>query len=106
MEYVKNPQVVYHRNGVCGEGFNVVAFEGMGDNKGMDFIAITFSNPEIDPDLPKRTGFTAVLRLNDLIHLLIDPRTPLKEIDAWRGDVFEPEVLQAIRDNWNKDSLR
>jgi hypothetical protein len=76
----------YHRNGISGEGFWTIIFEGGegSDCAGQTFVATFFPNEENE-------CFTAVLRLNDL--------TKANAGGCMRGDHFHDE-LKVIVENY------
>ncbi len=71
-------QIEYHRNGVCGEPFHVVAFR-WGRTR---LIAIVFETP----------WYVAV----------ITPDGPGGLADRWRGDDFEVPLREAI-ERWTDE---
>lgn len=82
-------EIAYHRNGVHGEPFYVIAFQS--DDK--DMIGVVFDYEEAD-------AYEA--------HLPVNPRTAVfdRELlakgeirfmeNSWRGDVFDPFLRQSI----------
>lgn len=73
--------VARHRNGVCGEPFEVVLFEDQG-TEGSRKLAIVFEEPH----------YCAVLDVAKLAAGDIDFGS-----NSWRGDHFEESLRQAIR---------
>jgi hypothetical protein len=73
--------VDYHRNGISGEGFHVVQFDGArgSDVEGRRFVAVVFDAP----------GHVSVL---DREQLAVGD-----EAEHWRGDRFEPELRAHVR---------
>lgn len=81
MKYVKKIHAVeYHRNGVCGEPFNVITFTSQDDNA---MIATIFESP----------GHVAVLSLG----LLAEGNIRFGS-NSWRGDRYEDELRTAIKE--------
>lgn len=76
-------QIEYHRNGVAGNGFNVVLFKSGKE----PMIAFLFEEP----------CNIAVMRRNDIT----EGRISMAEGAAFRGDHFEPELRKAIQDKWD-----
>ena len=94
---VSNPRVVFHRNGDYGEDFYVVLFDSEEKEfKGEKFIAITFSSNSPEQGVVQRRGFTAILRISDILEYALNPKLDIRNLPAWRGDRFEPEILEAI----------
>lgn len=91
-------EIVYHRNGVGGEGFWAVRFLGPDDQGNEnEFLGIVFEEPRycailsmrhrsraIDVDGPNFTGFLSMAETDIPIGV------------AWRGDRYEPELREAI----------
>lgn len=71
-------EIAYHRNGIAGEGFHVVRFT----HARQRMLAIVFATP----------GQCAVLDAT----LLADNCISMASGNAWRGDMFEPALRQAI----------
>jgi hypothetical protein len=82
--------IAYHRNGISGVGFHVVAFETPDSNDTM--IAIVFPGrgrvAVLNGDLAVRgrRGGGPEIRMGE---------------NSWRGDRFEPELREAIKE-WEK----
>ena len=79
--------IVYHRNGVSGDGFHVVRFtsaEGEGE-----FVAILFEQEKS----------CAVLNVPQIVAGNIG----FAMGNSWRGDNFEPELREAIAE-WQTHS--
>lgn len=82
-------QIEFHRNGIAGEGFYAILFtsdsDGMGGVEGDSlFVATLFDEP----------GYCAVLRVPDLSEA---DKGVTFGINSWRGDVFEDELRQAVK---------
>lgn len=77
-ERINVKQVSYHRNGVSGEGFFAVLFERGG---GHLMVASVFDAP----------GAVAVYQVDFLSTVGV-----LFGDNSWRGDVFEPQLREAI----------
>lgn len=80
----------YHRNGVCGVGFYAVLFD---DKEHGRMIASIFD--DIDAKNPK--GYCAVYS----VPALADGNIAFAGGNSWRGDVFESELIPALRE-WLK----
>ena len=80
---VKILQVAWHRNGIAGEAFHVVRFQ----NDEQNMVGIVF----------KDRGHVAVLD-TDLLH---DGIIAMGE-NSWRGDVFEPQLREAVEQYDNR----
>jgi hypothetical protein len=80
-ETMKIYEIVSHRNGVAGNGFYVVRFDGRKEGGTKNMIATVF---------PER-GNVAVFS----IPLLADNNITFGQ-NSWRGDDFEPELRKAI----------
>ena len=81
----------YHRNGVGGVGFKVGLFIDPDEGP---MLFITFVDDEQLPEA-RNHGYTAVLRLSDLVDIANHDRT-VDEISAWRGDVYEAEIAPLL----------
>lgn len=99
-QLVANPEVAFHRNGVCGASFHVVAFDGApgSDVAGRRFVATVFAED----------GHVAVLSLGgvyDGAGQRIADGAPNVD-DAWRGDHFESELRAAIAKHQRAEEAR
>jgi hypothetical protein len=77
-------RIAYHRNGVGGEGFYVLAFRGTDrDDKGLkrDMVGVVFPEP----------GHVAVFDRDMLATGEIG-----FGVNSWRGDQYEPELRAAL----------
>jgi len=81
-------KVAYHRNGVCGEGFNVVTF----NYKDIDTRPV--KNRHMIGVLFEEQGQCAVLDIDELTKDNIE----FASGNSWRGDHFEVELRQKIKD--------
>lgn len=75
-------QVDHHRNGICGAPFHAVLFRG---EKNRLFVGVVFEGK----------GQIAVL---DVMHLSDKKVGVTFGKNSFRGDVFEPELRQAVSD--------
>ena len=101
MRNMKLIKVAYHRNGVAGEGFHVVAFRFRHDGKYRRMVATLFSTAE--PELGEVhpcNGRLAVLDADCAAAGVIE-----RPDNQWRGDDFEPQLRQWIA-QWDVDRER
>lgn len=77
---LKIDRVRYHRNGVCGEGFYVIAFRERQGRKFVPYIGVLFGNPIEEPG--KFIAECAVINPADIT-------------DTRRGDHYEPSLRAA-----------
>jgi len=76
----------WHRNGVCGESFEVVTFDMAEDSQPRKMVAIRFPDDDNKDDFnPPRI---AVLDIAMLAQGIIE----MSEGNAWRGDRFADEL--------------
>ena len=76
-------QIAYHRNGVSGEGFHAVIFDGAADEGRM--VAFVFPSP----------FHVAVVNVDKLA----DPAIGVTfGENSWRGDRYERELREAIKE--------
>jgi len=76
----------WHRNGVCGESFEVVTFDMAEDSQPRKMVAIRFADDDNKDDFnPPRI---AVLDIAMLAQGIIE----MSEGNAWRGDRFSDEL--------------
>ena len=75
--------IACHRNGICGEPFEVVLFEDQGP-EGSRKVAILFEEPHYCAVLD-----VAKLAAGDIAF----------GSNSWRGDNYEPSLRQAIHSN-------
>lgn len=92
-KYVCEPHLAWHRNGISGASFYVVHFKSVLNDK--SYIGISFYDAEADEEHDNH-GCTAVLLLEDMVHLA-SGEISVNETSRWRGDVFEPEIRDLIR---------
>lgn len=82
-------QIEWHRNGVAGTGFYAILF----DNKEHGLmLAILFDEP----------GYCAVVRVEDLSQ---DERGVTFGINSWRGDRYEDELREAVKNQRETNRL-
>ncbi len=85
-------QVEWHRNGICGQGFWVVLFDGINHS-------VSGAFPDANLGLMvaivhEQKNYCSVLRVADLS----DPSKKASfGVNSWRGDYFEPELREAIK---------
>lgn len=79
---IKVRKIAYHRNGICGTGFHAITFST--DKEKGTFVATVF---------PER-GNVAVFQLDLLGQEVIEFGK-----NSWRGDHFEDQLRDAIREN-------
>jgi hypothetical protein len=79
---MKIKEVDYHRNGVCGNGFNVVTFEDA-MRKGRLMVGVVFDEP----------GSCAVFDCEMLGNGIIK-----FGVNSWRGDDYESALRNAIEE--------
>ena len=86
---IKIQEIAHHRNGVGGEPFYVVRFRNAPYSKTEEheFIAILF----------EQGGYCAVIAIS----LIDSVGVAFAGGNSWRGDVFEPELRDAIA-KWEK----
>ena len=87
---LKITDLAHHRNGITGTPFDVVLFEER-DPEGSRKVAILF---------PQR-GHCAVL---DVAKLAAGDIAFLS--NSWRGDVYEPDLLNALAASYQRDGRR
>ena len=76
----------WHRNGVCGEYFEVITFDMAEDSQSRKMVAIRFPDDDNKDDFnPPRI---AVLDVAMLAQGIIE----MSEGNAWRGDRFSDEL--------------
>jgi hypothetical protein len=75
----------WHRNGVCGESFEVVTFDMAEDSQPRKMVAIRFKDDQNDEWVSPRI---AVLDVAMLAQGIIE----MGEGNAWRGDRFSDEL--------------
>jgi hypothetical protein len=81
--------IARHRNGVCGEPFEVALFKERGP-QGSRKVAILFDEPRYCAVLD-----VAMLAAGDIAF----------GSNSWRGDDYEPSLRQAIRQQQAKEAL-
>ena len=80
---MKIQKSAYHRNGVSGEGFNVLTFNWSDEAKtNRHMVAVVFEGQ----------GQCAVLDIDELVEDNIE----FAQGNSWRGDHFERELREAI----------
>lgn len=89
---IKIIEVSYHRNGICGEPFHVVLFKWK------------------DEDAHRKPWRNMLAHVFDDAHYCavhcLDMPTVKFGVNSWRGDHFDPEMRQAIKDNESSGSVR
>jgi hypothetical protein len=75
--------IACHRNGICGEPFEVVLFEDQGP-EGSRKVAILFNDPHYCAVLDVAKLAAGDIRFGS---------------NSWRGDNYEPDLRQAIHAN-------
>ena len=82
---IKIKEVTYHRNGICGNGFDVVLFDHK-DEKNVNhrMVGIVF----------EESGNVAVLDVDQTAQGNI----AFAGGNSWRGDWFEDELRKAIKE--------
>ena len=76
----------WHRNGVCGEYFEVITFDMAEDSQPRKMVAIRFPDDDNTEDFnPPRIAFLDVAMLAQGI-------IEMDEGNAWRGDRFSDEL--------------
>ncbi len=95
MEVRKIKEIAYHRNGISGEGFDVINFTSHIEGEGKDrrMVGIVFPGQ----------GRVAILDIDELNKENIK----FAYGNSWRGDKFEPELREALeqdRIKWYKDN--
>jgi hypothetical protein len=81
--------IAFHRNGICGEPFEIVLFEDRGP-EGSRKLAILFDEPH----------YCAVLDVAKLAAGDIEFGS-----NSWHGDNYEPHLRQAIHANNERSKL-
>lgn len=84
---IKDVHIDYHRNGVCGNGFYVATFKWMDDDinppRERHMVATIFHDQ----------GNCAVFDIDELVKDNIS----FANGNSWRGDHFEPELREKIK---------
>lgn len=87
-----SPKIIatdYHRNGICGKGFNVTIFEDTGDDgRRHKFLAVDFGK-----DADKDTGNVCVAVFD--LDLLKQENIEFG-VNSFRGDYFSDALRQAL----------
>lgn len=96
-------EVAYHRNGVGGDPFHVVAFKDRDD--GEDKLAIVFgytarTERELEPDVEYPDGSNLQVAVISLDRL---PVISMLGGNAWRGDHYAPDLYRAIDEKFDAD---
>ena len=79
---LKNIKCSYHRNGIAGVGFHVTTFTCEDEGETLHLVGVLFPNG----------GECAVLNIDALMEDKID----FIQGYGYRGDIFEPELRNAI----------
>ena len=80
-------KIDYHRNGICGAGFHIVIFDDKKE-KLKNMVAFVFEGQ----------GNIAVINIDELSKHNIE----FAQGNSWRGDHFESEIREAIKQDEDK----